>query len=153
MKSEPPREVPPRAAKDVAIYPILTMPLTLDLDEDEDDSVFGDRGGEDTSEFLDALEDVEDFSIIGKLSQMEECMLKSLHFRQLGSPPPPDKWGCRCGTVSTIASAINFIHAQREKGLSKSSPQRTKHSLLANDTIHPGRAPRDPNISANCRLY
>ena len=59
------------------------MPLTLDLDEDEDDSVFGDRGGEDTSEFLDALEDVEDFSIIGKLSQMEECMLKSLHFRQL----------------------------------------------------------------------
>jgi len=61
----------------------------LDLDEDEDDSVFmdvrdvGDRGGEDTSEFLDALEDVEDFSIIGKLSQMEECMLKSLHFRQL----------------------------------------------------------------------
>jgi hypothetical protein len=141
------------------LYPILLTMPHLDLDEDEDDSVFmdvrdvGDRGGEDTSEFLDALEDVEDFSIIGKLSQMEECMLKSLHFRQLGSPPPPDKWGCRCGTVSTIASAINFIHAQREKGLSKSSPQRTKHSLLANDTIHPGRAPRDPNISANCRLY
>ena len=76
MKSEPPREVPPRAAKDVAISNIDNA--TLDLDEDEDDSVFmdvrdvGDRGGEDTSEFLDALEDVEDFSIIGKLSLMEE---------------------------------------------------------------------------------
>jgi hypothetical protein len=148
----PPPEVPPRAAKVVAISNIIDN-ASHDLDEDDDDVFMdardeGDEGDEDTSEFLDAREEVEDVPTIGKLSQMEERLLISLHFRHLGSPPP-DKWDGRGGTVSKIASAINFTHEQRRR--IKEVIAATYESLTSGQRFDPSKAPRDPNISAKIK--
>ena len=146
----PPRDIPLRAAKDVAISNIADAILELDEDEDDDDVFMdardvGDGGDEDTSEFLDAREEVEDVPTIGKLSQMEERLLISLHFRHLGSPPP-DNWDGRGGIVSKIASAIHFTHDQRRR--IKEVIAATYESLTSGQRYDPSREPRDPNISA-----
>jgi hypothetical protein len=58
---------------------------------------------EDTDEFMDArglgvkmmmTHEFEDVSIVCILSQMEECLVISLHYQRLGYPPP-DKWNGR----------------------------------------------------------
>ena len=148
----PPREIPPRAAKDVAISNIDNS--IHNLDEDEDGDVFmdardvADGGDEDTREFLDAHEEVEDVATIGKLSKMEERLLISLHYRQLESPPP-DKWDGNSGTVSIIASAINFKHDQKRR--IKDVITSTYNYLKSGQGYDPSVAPRDPNIRAKIK--
>lgn len=153
--SVPSREILPRSAKKVvAVSTIDSAALNLnddeemDLDEDEemDARDVADGGDKDTRE--DAQEESEDVSQLGALNQQEERLLISLHFRRLGSPPP-NKWEGRGGTVSAIASAINFTQTQRER--IKQVITSTYESLTSGEQYDPSRAPRDPNISAKIK--
>lgn len=152
--SVPTREVLPRSAKVVTISTIDSAALNLDEDEemdlDEDEEMVpkdvADGNDEDTRE--DAHEEFEDLSMIGALSQLEERLLISLHYRQLGSPPP-NKWEGRGGTVSVIASAIHFSQTQRER--IKKVITSTYESLTSGQDYDPSRVPRDPNISAKIK--
>lgn len=153
--SVPTREVLPRSAKRVVSVSRTTSNIdnaTLNLDEDEEDTdvyidVSVDGGDEDRHEVLDAHDEFEDVSQVGTLNQQEERLLISLHYRQLGSPPP-NKWDGRGGAISVIASAINFTEKQRDR--IKKVITSTYESLTSGQQYNPSRVPRNPNSKHQC---